>query len=130
MYIMHYIQIEWEKQNWWVVIETKLRVMVKNLMLEGAYHFIHLVPKEELVDSLHNIDGWLEEVQPTTLIGDDIVEENEQSKDEDREESENKDKDLNSTISYKDLENSNNDDQINYLDFDWWIVYFDWMHLY
>ena len=60
-------------------------------MLEGAYQneevsFIHPIPEEELVDNLHDIDGGLEEVEPITLIGDDIVEEDKELEDEDEDE--------------------------------------------
>ena len=105
-----------EKHNWWVVIKTKPRHMVENsVMLGGAYQndeisFIHLIPEEELVDSLHDIDGGLEEVEPTTLIGDDIIEEYEESEEEDEE--------FDSTNSSEESENIDDNDQINYLDSD------------
>ena len=98
--------------------------MVKNVMMEGVYQneevcFIRWILEEELIDSLHDIDGGLEEVDPITLISDYIMEENEELKDEDEdgEELKEEDEELDSTNSYDNLEKSN-DNQINYLDFD------------
>ena len=113
-----------EKSNWWVVIKTKPRSMVENVISESAYQneevsFIHPILEEELIDSLHDIDGGLEEVEPTTLLRNDIVEdEGSEHENEDGEELEDEDEDLESTNSYDNSENSNDDDKINYLDYD------------